>query len=581
MTLPNAVREQNAYALSLSENNFPFTLAVGAAFVRGMREVGYRNTATALCELIDNAEQAEAGQVHVIFGYEKGDKKPTSIAIVDDGHGMSPEMLRASVLWGGTHREGDRQGLGRFGYGLPSSCVSQGRKFQVYSRQSDAEWNTVGIDLDQIAEGLLTTEAGHIIVPPAECSPLPEFVEKYVSNSKPLKGLRSGTVVVIDKLDRVDRKTTSKLIELLVTHFGVTYHKIIGRCRIYVDGKTVDPIDPLFVTPAHKWFDFDEDRAKPMEPIQVKVRATDGRPGGSIKVRLAFLPYTFQALDKSRRGRSSANLNGRFHVMRDYNGIIVCRNGRVIECKGSTPWTRFQNNDRHVRVELDFSASLDDEFHVNTSKQRVDLSDRIWDLLRQNGLEKAIQQIRQLYIEDKSKSDSAANINGHRSSAVERVLQRTLTSGQSDVAPHNDRELNGQASAYAKEKGLSLREAKMQLRLRLEDSPYKLGQKSIPGGDFFEVEQVNGQRVLWVNTSHPWFRLFYSRSDIPEDARRVIELLLFTLGDRVLDSRNEAHQMLSYELGQWSERLESALLDFEQHFADPEFDTDAIEPAAS
>lgn len=160
MTLPAGAQSQDAYAARLDNDNFPFTLAVGAAFVRGMREVGYRNTATALSELLDNSVEAEASQVHVIFGYDQSSKKPARIAVIDDGHGMSPSMLRASVLWGGTHREDGRDGLGRFGYGLPSSCVSQGRAFDVYSKRKQHAWHKVGIDLDAIADGLFTTEGG-------------------------------------------------------------------------------------------------------------------------------------------------------------------------------------------------------------------------------------------------------------------------------------------------------------------------------------------------------------------------------------------------------------------------------------
>ena len=53
--------------------------------------------------------------------------------MIDDGAGMIPEMIRVGMLWGGTDRENSRTGIGRFGYGLPSSCVSQGRRFEVYS----------------------------------------------------------------------------------------------------------------------------------------------------------------------------------------------------------------------------------------------------------------------------------------------------------------------------------------------------------------------------------------------------------------------------------------------------------------
>ena len=44
---------------------------------------------------------------------------------------MEPDMIRAAVLWGGTHRPNDRRGFGRYGFGLPSAAVSVTRRYHV------------------------------------------------------------------------------------------------------------------------------------------------------------------------------------------------------------------------------------------------------------------------------------------------------------------------------------------------------------------------------------------------------------------------------------------------------------------
>ncbi len=150
---------------------------MGVAFVRGIRDIGYKSTGTAFDELIDNGKQAGATDVHVIFGFEggKSDKKPSEVAIIDNGHGMEPDMIRAAVTWGGTHRENDRAGFGRYGYGLPSSCVSTGRRYTVYSRQTKADWHAVTMGLDAISAGEYTTPEGDIVVPEAVKAVLPRF----------------------------------------------------------------------------------------------------------------------------------------------------------------------------------------------------------------------------------------------------------------------------------------------------------------------------------------------------------------------------------------------------------------------
>ena len=64
--------------------------------------------------------------------------------------------------------------------------------------------------------------------------------------------------------------------------------------------------------------------------------------------------------------------------MKGYTGLIVSRNGRVIDVLSSLDGVRLNNNnDRYVRIELDFDASLDEYFGVTTSKQQISVDPRI------------------------------------------------------------------------------------------------------------------------------------------------------------------------------------------------------------
>ena len=565
---------QEAYVDTLSKEKFPFSLAVGAAFVRGMREIGYKSTATALCELIDNSEQAGATRADIVFGYDRSDKKPVRLAVVDDGHGMSRRMLRAAVLWGGTHRENDRNGFGRFGYGLPSACVSQGRSFTVFSRPPGADWASVTVDLDEIAAGLYTNEQGLIVVPKAVKATLPDFVAKAIGkHSNP--DTFTGTIVLIDKLDKIDRRTTSKLVDVLLTQFGVIYHKISERCQITVNGRVVEPIDPLFLTPGCRWYDFDEDRAVPIPPIDVKVKAKeDESSGGMIHVRLSYLPYGFQLIDKSKKGTSPANLSPRFHVMRDYNGVIVCRNGRVIEVKNSTPWTSFQNNDRHVRVEIDFPATLDDEFAVNTSKQRVDLSERMWNHLREAGVEQAIAQLRRLYKENQQEITlkEEAEVDGRLpSEQVMEDVKRDLPPGDLErlVSRQDDSDLFKEAKRQDAHGVVPFDVALSTLRTSLEGKSYKLGHRSVPGDPFFSVESFGATTMLWLNTTHPWYQSIYFHPEATPQTRRAWELTLFVIAERIVLGSKECAAFYRTEIGRWSERLETACKVMTEQYFDP------------
>ena len=150
-------------------------LTIPGAFVRGIRHIGYRSNIEAIAELIDNSLQAYAERVDLIFGYEGGSspKQPRQLAILDDGHGMDASMLRLAMMWGGTHRENDRKGLGRYGYGLPCATVSIGRRFSILSRMREGNLHSVTLDLDDLDAGMYTDENGHIVVPSAKRANLP------------------------------------------------------------------------------------------------------------------------------------------------------------------------------------------------------------------------------------------------------------------------------------------------------------------------------------------------------------------------------------------------------------------------
>src|SRR5438067_12418969 len=79
---------QQKYVDSITQLGFDFGLVVAQTFIESMRSLGYKSTGTAINELIDNAGEAGAENVHVCFGYEGTSRKPAKLAVIDDGIGM-------------------------------------------------------------------------------------------------------------------------------------------------------------------------------------------------------------------------------------------------------------------------------------------------------------------------------------------------------------------------------------------------------------------------------------------------------------------------------------------------------------
>lgn len=523
---------QRAYAKQ-SGGRSKFGLMVPEAFVRGIRDLGYRSNGDAIAELIDNALQAYADRIDILFGYDgtTSNKKPVQLAIVDNGHGMEPQMIRMAVMWGGTHRENDRSGLGRYGYGLPCSSVSLGRRFTVLSQVGGGGLHAVCLDLDGISAGEYTDAQGEIVVPEASAGSLPPFVSDHIAENYP-DGWISGTVILIEKLDRLEWSTAQGLRENLCRQFGVTYQKLRGEAAIFVDGAFVEPIDPLFLTPEFHLHDLDEERGQAFDPVRVEVRDPEsGEYLGAIVLRYAWLPPSFGSVDK-HRDAVGLNANARFSILKEYHGLLFSRNGRLIDVQTRTPWTTFINNDRYIKVEVEFSATLDEAFGVTTSKQQVTVSSFIWDLLRQAGLPKAIEQLR----------------NKVKDAKVERRLEALSPSdGEQRVSERAMSIMGGGAFSNA------------QRDLALRVSPYRVEFESAPSQPFFRVGRHNGGRILYLNTSHSFYEEIYDGPVSTPELRSSLEILLFSLGDVILAEPEEAKQRSQAQLTSWSNRLDIAL----------------------
>lgn len=534
---------QRAYVAARAQRS-RFGLMVPEAFVRGIRDIGYRSNGDAIAELIDNALQAYADRVDVLFGYEgtTSNKKPMQLAVVDNGHGMEPDMIRMAVMWGGTHRENDRRGLGRYGYGLPCSSVSLGRRFTVISRIADGPFRSVTLDLDAITAGDYTDASGDIVVPEPVAAELPDFVRRHIDEAYP-DGLRSGTIILIEKLDRLEWTTAQGLRDNLCRQFGVTYHKLRGEAALFVDGAYVEPIDPLFLTPGFHLEDIDEDRAQGFDPVRIEVRdPATGAYLGAIKLRYAWLPPSFGSIDKGRDA-VGVNANARFSILKDYHGLIFSRNGRLIDVQTRTPWTSFINNDRYIKVEVEFSATLDEAFGVTTSKQQVTVSPFIWDRLREAGLPKAIEQLR----------------NKVKEAKAERRLE-ALT------PPAGEQRLSERAMTIASAMGVGGGD-QYQWNLALRVSPYHLAFEHAAGQAFFRVEREQGARTLRLNTAHRFYEEIYDGPVSTPELRSALEVLLFSLGDVLLEASDADRARSSAQLESWSKRLDAALAMLAEHLA--------------
>ena len=228
--------------------------------VKAMRDSGYKNTAYALAELIDNSVQANANSVEVICieAFRQIDKRSSrriqEIGVLDNGDGMPPDTLRLALQFGnGTHLA-DRKGIGRFGMGLPNSSISQCRRVEVWTWQNgpDNAMYTY-LDVDEIENRKM------FVVPPPEHKLLPD---EWRERSQSLD--TTGTLVLWTKFDdhRLSWRGASATLRNTESLVGRMFRKFVDDGRLSIrllallDGEnnpTCDEFvrvnDPLYLTP--------------------------------------------------------------------------------------------------------------------------------------------------------------------------------------------------------------------------------------------------------------------------------------------------------------------------------------------
>lgn len=233
------LNRQRRYVAEQQKKGGGLGLVFADAFIRGMREIGYKTPAWAIAELIDNSFQAGASIVDIrMDGVDlKNDRsKPNQIAIIDNGIGMIAEMIRHAVRWGGTDRENNRQGFGRYGYGLPSAAVSLARAYSVYSKVADDDWHVVHVDLEALSKASSDVDKIDSLLSPKRADP-PMWLR--LGGDLDLNALSSGTIVILEDLDRLATMSgwiSGKTLQIkLLQQFGAIYrHSLpeIGRAHV-------------------------------------------------------------------------------------------------------------------------------------------------------------------------------------------------------------------------------------------------------------------------------------------------------------------------------------------------------------
>ncbi len=344
--------------------------------LNALREVGYRSTATAIAELVDNSIEANADDISIITfsKMEKGKTRASyrvqRIAVLDNGNGMTIEDLSQCLSLGWGTRLDTREGLGRFGFGLKGASISQCRRIEVLSWQNE-ECHSTYMDLDEIRDKDLE------VLNPTKKVKLPKYVrDAFGGNFK-----EHGTMIIWSKLDGVDFTMPKTLLRRMDSELCRIYRHFLddddtyGRRRNVVmydynlDEKKIintaplKPNDPLYLlTPSNvPGADGKNSNIAYEKPYSIKVAYAPGKTS-EVEIRLSI------ALPETQAQGGNSDL-GRHYAAN--TGISFVRAGREIDFNTFGYVNPGEPRNRWWGAEVRFSPELDELFGVTNNKQHI------------------------------------------------------------------------------------------------------------------------------------------------------------------------------------------------------------------
>lgn len=476
-------------------------------FVQATRDAGYKDVASALGELIDNAIQANATRIEV-FVMEQRDlrgQRVVNIGVLDNGSGMDAHGLHTSLQFGGTRRFGDRSGFGRFGMGLPNSSLSQAPRVDVFAWQCRGECLHTYLDVGEVASRKRRT------IPRPTAAPLPTWASDSAAGS--------GVLVLWSGCDRLKHRKASTVASWVRKALGrMYYYPLSEKLGLAVNGVPVEPSDPLLRTAAGV-----DGGAVPFgEPLRYEIALPEGRGSSIVEVRFTELPVLKWASLPNETKRTLGIIGGA--------GTSIMRLDREID----SGWLlmggkRKENYDDWWRCEIRFLPALDELFGVSHTKQGIRPSPELKAILEPE-LEAVARslnaRVRSAFQEVKAARPSRAVVSAWQQ---DRFLPRVA---------------NGVARPVTSIEGS---------RYRIEICPFETR-------ELFRVRSEADTIVLALNEHHPFYRRIYHDGHSREDERYRLECVLLSAARASLSVRSAGHAAADYEFRSlWGDALAAFL----------------------
>ena len=376
--------KQHMDEIEMSESK-PFIR--GKVAIESMRDNGFLSAAHALAELIDNSVQAGADLVEVIAfeqrrvseGGKNSVKQINQIGVLDNGSGMSRDTLYLALEFGASENRKNKEGIGKFGMGLPNSSISQCRRVDVWSWTSQEEMFHTYLDIDEMLKGVLDN------IPYPERKPLPRELIGTLGETIPA----SGAFVLWSTIDRCQWKTGKSIYRHTQDIVGRMYRKFIAAEKVVIRFKSAELKENIYVVGEEHVF-------KANDPLYLMKDTSLPDLTGSLKGEAMFekvdeFPFyvsdekgvrheirivgtivkdsVLRSIKETTAGQAGSTIWGK-HAAKNV-GISVVRAGRELSLRDDFYPIDVKQKARWSGIEISFSPALDNVFGVTNNKQHA------------------------------------------------------------------------------------------------------------------------------------------------------------------------------------------------------------------
>lgn len=513
-------------------------------FIQATRDSGYKGTASAISELVDNSIQAGATRIaiSVVAAVRDNEEKSIEVSVLDNGCGMDPATLRQALRFGGSTRFGDRRGLGRYGMGLPNASLSQARRVTVYTWQassnakhkeqrggeSPARVYSSYLDVDEIVR----------------CKIVEVPKPKAVKAAPSACAGSAGTLVCWSRCDRLDNRRVSTIVRKLEVELGRRFrHFLWDGLRITINGDSVDAFDPLYLNPKAEISGaqlFGEEMR-----FEVRADPVDTRNTGWVRVRFTELPvHAWHKLSNDEKHRIGITKGA---------GVSIVRGGREVDYGWFFMGSKHRENyDDWWRCEIQFDPILDEAFGITHTKQQTRPQAHLLEALTPD-------------IEATARALNGRSRKAHLAvKASERFSEAERIANERD---HLLRPLPRRCDPVAKALMRELESSHPTLRKRVGDvkDRYSIIEHAVVDTSFFTLARDGNRLVLVLNPDHPFYRELYKplcEGEAPRDSqlRAKLELLLLAAARSEAATREKVPALAKHRL-EWSNTLAAFLND--------------------